>query len=530
MTNARDKRACNTNAARDGHPCSTGATAEHPATERPAAEHPAGRPALPGSGPARELPAPKQDAIDMGKHFSTSALLRFTAPTIAMMVFSSFYLIVDGFFVSNFAGKTALAAVNLIMPVVMILSSFGMMVGTGGSALVAKVMGEGNAWRARRYFTLLVAFAFLVGTVLAVAGGFGMGGLATLLGAEGQLHADAVLYGWMMMLSLPFYILQYAFQSFFVTAGKPKLGFLVILAAGCANIVLDFVLVGVLGMGLVGAALATNISEVVGGVAPLAYFVRRRTALLWFTRPHLRWNVIGQACLNGSSEMVANVAMSLVAILYNLQLLRYVGEDGVAAYGVIMYTAMIFAAIFMGYAVGSAPLMSYQYGAKNRVEMRSLLWKSLGVVAVCSVVMFLAGQVLAAPLSEVFVGYDRQLLDLTVHAYHIYAFCFLFMGFAIYSSSFFTALNNGIVSAAISFLRTLVFEVAAVMLLPLVLGIDGIWLSVTVAEVAACAVAATFMVALGRRYGYRRAKGGEAMDAAAVQDADGDASGGSGGA
>ncbi len=473
----------------------------------------------------KNMRAPEAGAVDMSRHFSTSALLRFTAPTIAMMVFTSLYGIVDGFFVSNYAGKTSLAAVNLIMPIVMIMSSFGMMIGTGGSALVAKTMGEGDNWRARRYFTLLVAFGFCLGFVLSVIGWFVMGGLASAMGAQGQFHSDSVLYGRMMMLSLPFFILQYAFQSFFVAAGKPKLGFLVIVGAGVTNIVLDFALVGVFGMGLFGAALATNVSELVGGVVPVVYFMRRRTASLWFVRPHVRWNVIGSACLNGSSEMVTNVAMSLVAILYNLQLLRYAGEDGVAAYGVIMYTAMVFASIFMGYAVGSAPLLSFQCGAKNRVEMRSLLWKSLGIVAVCSVIMFLAGQVLAAPLSAVFVGYDWQLLEPTVHAYHIYAFCFLFMGFAIYSSSFFTALNNGIVSAAISFLRTLVFEVAAVMLLPLVLGIDGIWLSVTVAEVAACVVAAAFMVALGRRYGYRRAKGGEVTNAVAAQDGEGGASG-----
>lgn len=456
------------------------------------------------SAPATPAAPSKPEQVDMSKHFSISALLRFTAPTIAMMIFTSLYGIVDGLFVSNFAGKTALAAVNLIMPIVMILSSFGMMVGTGGSALVAKTMGEGDNWRARRYFTLLVAFGFVVGIVLAVVGWLVMSDLSYLFGAQGQLHDDSVLYGCMMMLSLPFFILQYAFQSFFVTAGKPKIGFAVIVAAGLTNIVLDFLFVGVLGMGLFGAALATNISELVGGLVPVLYFVRRRTASLWFVRPHMRWNVIGKACVNGSSEMVTNIAMSLVSVLYNMQLLRYIGEDGVAAYGVIMYTAMVFASIFIGYSVGAAPLLSYQYGAKNHVEMRSLLWKSLGVIGVGSVIMFLAGQTFAFPLSSIFVGYDQGLLDLTVRAYHIYAFCFLFMGYAIYSSSFFTALNNGVVSAVISFLRTLVFEVGAVLLLPLVLGIDGIWLSVTIAEIAACIVAAAFMVGLGKRYGYRK--------------------------
>ena len=443
-------------------------------------------------------------SVDMSKHFTTSALIKFTLPTMAMMIFTSCYTIVDGFFVSNYAGKTALAAVNLIFPAVMILASTGMMIGTGGSALVAKTLGEGNAPRARRYFTLLVIFAFAIGSVLAIGGWFFMEPAATMLGATGQMHADASLYGRMMMISLPFFILQYAFQSFFVAAGKPKLGFLVIVIAGVTNIVLDFLFVGAFGWGLPGAALATNIGEFLGGLIPVLYFTRKRDTPLYFARPHLRWHVIGKACVNGSSEMVTNIAMSLVGILYNWQLLRYIGEDGVAAYGVIMYTAMIFSSIFMGYAIGSSPLLSFQFGARNRTEMRSLLWKSLGLIAVASVFMFLAGQELAEPLSAIFVSYDPELLALTTKAYRLYALCFLLMGFAIYASAFFTALNNGVVSAIISFLRTLVFQVAAVIILPKLFGIDGIWLSVTVGDALAVAVAAAFMIALSGRYGYRK--------------------------
>ncbi|MEC4295389.1 MATE family efflux transporter [Adlercreutzia shanghongiae] len=443
-------------------------------------------------------------SVDMSKHFSTSALLRFTLPTIAMMIFTSCYTIVDGFFVSNYAGKTALAAVNLILPPVMMLASFGMMIGTGGSALVAKTLGEGNRGRARRHFSLLVIFAFALGSVLAVGGWFFMEPTAGLLGATGQMAKDATLYGRMMMISMPFFILQYAFQSFFVTAGKPKYGFLVIVVAGVTNILLDFLFVGLFGWGLVGAALATNIGELIGGGIPLVYFARKRSTHLYFVRPHLRWPVIGKACANGSSEMVTNIAMSLVGILYNWQLLRFIGEDGVAAYGVIMYTAMVFAAVFMGYSIGSSPLMSFQYGAGNHTEMRSLLWKSLGMIAIASVVMFLLGQELAGPLSAIFVSYDADLLELTTKAYRLYALCFLFMGFAIYASAFFTALNNGLVSATISFLRTLVFQVAAVIVLPMIFGIDGIWLSVTVGDALTCLVAATFMIALSGRYGYRK--------------------------
>lgn len=451
-----------------------------------------------------------KQSVNLGKHFTLGSLVLFTLPTVAMMVFESCYGIVDGFFVSNYAGKTSLAAVNLIFPVVMILASMGMMFGTGGSAIVAKVLGQGNEPRARRYFTLLVIAAAIIGVVVSVLGFVFMPQLAMLLGASGQLLHDANLYGRLMMLSLPFYILQFAFQSFFVAAGKPKIGFLVVFAAGMTNIVLDFVFVGILGWGLVGAAFATNIGEVVGGVVPLFYFAKRRSSLLYFEKPHLRLGIVGRACVNGSSEMVANVAMSLVSVLYNLQLLRYLGEDGVAAYGVIMYTAMIFAAIFMGFAVGSAPLLSFQYGAQNRPEMRSLLAKSLGVIGVASVVMFLAAQSLAAPLSAVFVGYDQGLYDLTVGAYKVFALCFLFTGFAIYASSFFTALNNGLVSALISFLRMMVFEVGSVILLPMLFGIDAIWFSNTVADFAAVVLSSIFMLALGRRYGYLPPREGEA--------------------
>ncbi len=443
-------------------------------------------------------------SVDMSKHFSTSALIKFTLPTIAMMIFTSCYTIVDGFFVSNYAGKTALAAVNLILPPVMMLASFGMMIGTGGSALVAKTLGEGDNARARRHFSLLIIFAFVLGSVLAVGGWFFMEPTAAVLGATGQMAKDATLYGRMMMISMPFFILQYAFQSFFVTAGKPKYGFYVIVVAGVTNIVLDFLFVGLFGWGLVGAALATNIGELIGGGIPLVYFARKRSTPLYFVRPHLRWPVIGKACANGSSEMVTNIAMSMVGILYNWQLLRFIGEDGVAAYGVIMYTAMVFAAVFMGYSIGSSPLMSFQYGAQNHTEMRSLLWKSLGLIAVASVVMFLLGQTLAAPLSTIFVSYDAALLELTAKAYRLYALCFLFMGFAIYASAFFTALNNGLVSALISFLRTLVFQVAAVIVLPMLFGIDGIWLAVTVGDTLTCLVAALFMIALSGRYGYRK--------------------------
>lgn len=439
----------------------------------------------------------------LSQHFTWGALLRFTAPSILMVIFTSLYGIVDGLFVSNFAGKTAFAAVNLIIPPVIILSTLGYMFGTGGSALVAKTMGEGDDERANRYFSMIVYVAFVLGIAFAVIGAFIMEPLAYLLGATPDMAPICTLYGRILMISLPFYVLQYIFQSFFITAGKPKMGLAVILVAGISNMVLDAVLVGALNMGVVGAAIATVVSEVLGGGLPLLYFFRKNTSYLRLGRTHLEWRPLGKVCVNGLSEMMTSIAMSVVSMLYNLQLMALVGENGVAVYGIIMYVTMVFAAIFMGYDMGSAPLMSYQYGAKNHTEMRSLLRKGLVFTGIGGVAMFLLGQVGAQLIADIFVGYDAELNALTQHGFKLYAIAYLLMGFSMYGSSFFTALNNGVVSAVISFLRTLVFEVGSVLLLPLWLGLDGVWLSVSIAEVAALIVTVLFMWLLGPHYGYR---------------------------
>ncbi len=439
---------------------------------------------------------------DMSRHFTWGALLKFTAPSIAMMIFTSIYGIVDGLFVSNFAGKTAFAAVNFAMPIIMILSPVGYMIGTGGSALVAKTRGEGDEVRANRYFSLLIYAALIMGVVLAVAGIIWIEPLCALMGAEGQMLEDAGLYGRLVLMSLPFYVLQFAFQSFFVTAGKPQLGFYVILIAGLTNIVLDALFVGALNLGIMGAAWATNICEVLGGGLPLIYFIRKNNSYLKLGKTTLDWRALGKACLNGSSEMVTTIAMSLVSVLYNLQLMSYIGEDGVAAYGVIQYVILIFAGVFLGYSMGSSPLMSFQYGAQNIREMKNLLKKSLIFVAVGGVVMLGLAEILARPLAMIFVGYDEGLCVLTEGAFRIYSISFIFMGFSIYGSAFFTSLNNGIVSSTIALLRALVFEAGAVILIPLLLGIDGIWLSIIVAEIASVIVTAAFMLSLGKRYGY----------------------------
>lgn len=440
--------------------------------------------------------------IQLSDHFSYKRLIRFTMPSIVMMVFTSIYGVVDGFFVSNYVGKTPFTAVNFIMPFLMILGAVGFMFGTGGSALIAKTLGEGDKVRANRLFSLLVYLSLACGAVIAVLGIAFIRPIAQLLGAEGEMLENCVIYGRIVLLALPLYMLQYEFQSFFVTAEKPKLGLAATVASGVTNMVLDALFVAVFKWGLAGAAAATAISQAVGGVIPIIYFGRQNSSLLRLVKTKFDGAAVFKTCTNGSSELMSNISMSLVGMLYNAQLLKYAGQDGVAAYGVLMYVNMIFLAIFIGYSVGTASVIAYHYGAENRGELKSLLKKSVNIIVICSVGMLLMGELLAKPLSRIFVSYDRDLLDLTLQGFRIYSFSFLFAGMAIFGSSFFTALNNGLVSAIISFLRTVVFQVAAVIIFPLIWGIDGIWLSIVAAELMAVAVTEIFIVKLKSRYGY----------------------------
>ena len=437
----------------------------------------------------------------MDRHFTIKDLLVFTGPSIATLIFTSIYDIVDGFFVSNFVGSTAFASVNFIMPFIMILGSVGFMVGTGGSALVAKARGEGDDERANRYFSLMIVFLAICGILLAIIGFFLMEPIATLLGASDDMLPICVLYGRISMLSLPAFMLQCAFQAFFPAADKPRLGFRFTLVAGCTNIALDALFVGLFGWGVVGAASATVITEFIGGVGPIVYFARKNSSCLQLCRPGGGARVIGKTCVNGSSEMMTNIALSLVAMLYNWQLMRYLGEDGVAAYGVISYVFLVFGAVLIGYSMGSAPLMSYQYGAKNTLEMRSLFKNSLKIMGIASVAMFVAAELLAPVIAGIFVSYDESLVELTTHAFRLFACAFLIMGYSIYGSALFTSLGNGLISAAISFLRTLVFECASVILLPLLLGVDGIWLSGVVAEVVSVILTFGCIYRFAPRYG-----------------------------
>ncbi len=440
--------------------------------------------------------------IKLSDHFDIKRMLRFTMPSIIMMIFTSIYGVVDGFFVSNFVGKTPFAAVNFIMPVLMILGSIGFMFGAGGSAIVARTMGQGDGEKAKRQFSLFVYVTVILGVITAVLGIIFVRPIAVLLGAEGQMLEDCVIYGRIIIAALPAFMLQFEFQSFFITAEKPKLGLYVTLASGITNMVLDALFMAVFEWGIVGAALATAISQIVGGVVPVIYFARPNTSLLRLTRFEYDGKSLIKACTNGSSELMSNISFSVVGMLYNLQLMSYAGEDGVAAYGVLMYVNMIFIAVFIGFSTGMAPVVGYHFGAENEDELKSLLRKSLGVIGVCSVAMLVLGELLAYPLSYMFVGYDRTLMDITLRGFLIYSFSFLFAGLAIFGSAFFTALSDGVTSAIMAFLRTLVFQVAAVLILPVFFDLDGIWFSIIAAEIMAVIITVFFLVVKRKKYKY----------------------------
>lgn len=442
--------------------------------------------------------------IQLADHFTYGRLIRFILPSVGMMIFTSIYMVVDGFFVSNFAGKTPFAAVNLIMPLITIFATVGFIFGTGGSAIVAKTFGEGDKELANRHFSLFTYVSFILGVLLAAAGILFIRPMATALGAEGEMLENACLYARIIFLALPFNILQVYFQTFFITAEKPQLGFGITLSSGAANMILDAVLVPLLPQEykLAGAAVATAMSQVIGGVVPLFYFGRRNSSILRMGKTAFDGKAILRACVNGSSEFMNNVAMSAVGMLYNIQLLKYAGEDGVAAYGVMMYVSMIFSAAYVGYSIGSAPIISYHDGARNHDELKSLLRKSLILLGLFGIAMTVSAELLAIPLADLFVGYDAGLMELTVSGFRIFALSFVFMGYAIFASGFFTALNDGVVSAAISFLRTMVFQCGAVMLLPLIWDIDGIWFSVVAAEAIAVAISGVFIVAKRKKYRY----------------------------
>lgn len=440
--------------------------------------------------------------IALSERFDYKKLIRITFPSVVMMIFTSIYIVVDGFFVSNFTGKSEFAAVNFILPFLLILGSVGFMFGTGGSALIGKALGEGDQEKANRIFSMLVYISIAVGIVLTALGMLLIRPFAAFLGASGELRENCVLYGRVYLIGIVAYILQFEFQCFLPTAQKPKLGLYITIAAGLTNIILDALLVAVFPFGLVGAAAASVAGMVVGGVIPLVYFARRNSSLLRLGKTRINLRDLGQSCLNGSSELLSNVSSSVVGMLYNSQLLKYAGEDGVAAYGVMLYVSMIFMAVFLGYSVGVAPVVSYHFGAQNHGEIKRLLRMSLIIIGLCSLGMFGAGELLATPLAKLFVGYDQGLMEMTRHGFAIYSVSFLLIGICIFGSAWFTALNNGIVSGVLSLMRALVFQIIAVMVFPLIWQTDGIWAATVFAETAAIILTAVLLIANRKKYHY----------------------------
>lgn len=441
--------------------------------------------------------------IQLSEHFTYKKIFRFALPSIVMMVFTSIYGVVDGTFVSNFVGKTPFAAVNLVWPFLMILGAFGFMIGTGGSALVAKTLGENKKEDANRYFTMLITLVVILGVLLTIIGLIVLRPLSSALGASGQMLEDCVTYGRTLMIFNTAFMLQSVFQSLFITAEKPRLGLIMTVAAGLTNMVLDALFIAVFKWGLVGAALASGLSQCIGGILPLIYFLSSKNDTpLKFVKTKMEGKVLLKACANGASELMTTVSSSLVSMLYNFQLMRLAGQNGIAAYGAVMYVEFAFIAVFIGYSIGTAPIVSYHYGLENHNEVKNMLQKSFKIMSILGITMMVLAQILASPLAKVFVGYDKQLFDMTVHGFRLFSFYFILAGINIYASSFFTALNNGMISAIISFSRTLGFETLAVIILPIFLQLDGVWLAITVAEICAFVISISFLIAKKEKYHY----------------------------
>ena len=440
--------------------------------------------------------------VQLNDHFTYKKLFKAVIPSVAMMVFISIYSIIDGLFVSNFVGTTAFAGLNLIYPVLMIVGAIGFMIGTGGSALVSKTLGEGNKEKANKYFSMFIWMTFILGIIVSSILIILTPNIAILLGAEGEMIDYCVTYGRICLAFQTSFIVQNAFQAFFVTAEKPHLGLILSIISGCTNIVLDFLFIVLFEMGIAGAALATGISQTIGAVVPIFYFVLKKDLIIKLGKPYFKLRPMLKGCTNGLSELFTNISASIVSIIYNYQLMSLAGENGIASYGVILYAQFIFLAVYFGYSMGTAPIFGFNYGAKNTFEFKNLFKKSLKVIGCSAIVLVLASELLARPISMFFVGYDKVLLDMTIRGFRIFAISFLICGFNIFSSAFFTALNNGLVSLLLSIGRTFIFQIIAVVLLPYYFGLDGIWLSIIMSELLALFVTIFFFILMRKRYQY----------------------------
>lgn len=440
--------------------------------------------------------------IQLSDHFNYRRLLRFTLPSIIMMVFTSIYGVVDGLFVSNIVGSRALSSINIIMPLIMSIGAFGFMFGTGGSAVIAKTLGEGKEKLAKQYFTTLVLTIIVCGIILSAVCLIFIRPISYLLGASDLLIEDCVTYGTILVLGSVFFMLQTSFQTFFIIDERPKLGLLLTVIAGITNIILDFLFVYVFRWGIAGAAWATVTGYIIGGTVPIIYYFTPDNRILHFTKTKLYPRMLLDSCLNGSSEMVTNISMSFVTVLYNLQMMKLIGESGVAAYSAIMYVSFVFVAIFIGFSIGTAPIISFHYGAGNKHELKSLLRKSLVVISVISVTMVLLAQIFSSFIAAAFSGGDTALAIFTNKGFLLYSLSFFFTGFGIFGSAFFTALCNGVVSAILSFLRTLILPTLLILILPIFLGLDGVWLTVVAADCIASVNTFVFLLWKRKQYGY----------------------------
>ena len=440
--------------------------------------------------------------IKLSDHFTYSKLLRFVAPCILMMVFTSIYGVVDGLFISNFAGKTPFAAINLIMPFLMIMGSFGFMIGTGGSAIISKTLGENKKDKANEYFSFLIYFTATLGVVLTIVGEIVLPTITRLFKATDDMYDYCITYGRIILITIPFFMLQNVFQSLFTTAEKPTIGFIITIVAGVTNMILDALFVWIFDLGVAGAAIATSISQIVGGIVPIIYFSRKNSSLLSLGKGPINLPVLAKTCTNGSSEFISNVSASFVSILYNYQLLKLAGEDGVATYGVLMYVNFIFVAIFIGYSIGTAPIIGYNLGAQNNIEQKNIFKKSMLLMAIIGVTMTILCFILASPLAYIFFRNNAELSKMTRHAFYLFSLAFIFSGYGIYGSSMFTALNNGLISVIISVTRTLVFQTSTILILPVILGLDGVWLSLIVADILSAIVSIIFCICFRKKYNY----------------------------
>ena len=429
-------------------------------------------------------------------------LIKFTLPTIIMMIFTSIYGVVDGLFVSNVVGSNAFASINLIMPAIMIIGTIGFMFGTGGSAIISKTLGEGDKEKANKYFSMLIYLEIILGIIFTIIGLFVIEPVAKLLGASQEMMSDCVTYGRVLLIGMTAFILQNSFQSFLVVAEKPGFGLVISIISGVTNMVLDFFFIYLFKWGVAGAAIATITSQFVGAVIPLVYFIRKNDTMLRLGKTKFELSPIIKTCTNGSSEMVTNLSMSLVSILFNMKLMELAGANGVSAYGIIMYVGFLFVGTYVGYSVGSAPIISYHYGANNKEELKSLLKKSVKLLGIIAIIMTALAEIFAKPLASIFVSYDKELLELTINALRLYSLSYIISWFNIFASSFFTALNDGFISALISFLRTLVFQTITILVLPTLWGINGIWLSVLVAEILSIIVSIICLIKNKKKYEY----------------------------